>query len=90
LSSLSAKWMDLSIPVTSVGAFDANNARQISLDVSAAGAGPWTNPTVVYIDSIRSSNLVVNDTFDTSSVNLVSSSFVVVTGSTITWAAGIP
>jgi hypothetical protein len=89
LSSLSAKWMDLTIPVASSAGFDATIVKQVNLDVKG-GPGPWINPTVVYIESIWSSNRLVNDTFDTSSGKLVSSSLVVVPGATIAWAQSVP
>jgi hypothetical protein len=89
LSSLSAKWMDLTIPIASKGAFNAASVKQVNLEL-AAGQGPWSNPTVVYIDSIRSSNLLVNDTFDTTFGILLKSNLVVVPGSTVSWAQSLP
>jgi hypothetical protein len=90
LTSLSQKWTDLSIPLESLGPFAAAKTKQINLEVRAGAAGPWLNPTVVYIDSIRASNLAVNDTFDSSSGNFVSSSMVTVPGTTLSWTQTVP
>ena len=88
LSSLSQQWTDIVIPVASLGSFNATMVRQVNLEVhSATGVA---NPTVVYVDSIRTSNMTINDTFDASFGNLVKSSLVVVTGSSIDWAAAMP
>ncbi len=65
------------------------SVKQVNIEVHAE-TGPWTNPTVVYVDSIRSSNLAVNDTFDASFGGMVKSSLLVVPGSTIDWAASLP
>ncbi|HKO51263.1 MAG TPA: hypothetical protein VJV79_26320, partial [Polyangiaceae bacterium] len=89
LSSLSAKWMDLTIPVVSAGSFDATMLKQINFDLKA-GPGPWANPTIVYVDGIRASNLVLNETFDSSPGMLVKSSIVAVSGSTVTWLQSLP
>ena len=89
LTSLSAKWMDLAIPIASAGPFNATSVKQINLTLSA-GKGPWSKPTVLYIDSIRSSNLRVNDTFDTSFGNLLKSSLVAAPGATIDWTQSLP
>lgn len=89
LTSLSQKWTDITIPIATLGSFHANIVKQVNLEVHSS-TGPWLNPTIVYVDSIRTSNLVVNDTFDSGFGNFVSSSLVTVTGSTIGWAASIP
>jgi hypothetical protein len=89
LTSISTKWRDLSIQIASTGAFDATQVRQVNLDVNSA-TGPWTNPTVLYVDSVRTSNLRVNDTFDASFGKFLLSSLVAVPGSTITWAESVP
>ena len=89
LKSISQKWTDLTVQIASSGAFSATSARQINVELRGA-VGPWSKPTVVYVDSIRTSNLAVNDTFDSSAGNFVLSSFAAVSGSTIAWAASVP
>ena len=88
LTTLAAKWIDLTIPVATGGAFNAKSVKQVNLEVNA-GPG-YANPTVVFVDGIRSSNLAVNDTFSASFGNLVKSSLLVVAGSTIDWTAAVP
>jgi hypothetical protein len=91
LTSINKKWADLSIKIDSVNAFNAASVKQVNVEVYAGtGQGPWTNPTLVYVDGIRTSNLTVNDTFDSSFGNFVKSSLLVVPGSTITWSASVP
>ncbi len=91
LSSISNKWADLSLHIASASPFDATIVKQINVEVYAgSGAGPWTNPTVVYVDSVRTSNLAVNDTFDASLGNFVKSSTYAVAGSTIAWSQSLP
>jgi hypothetical protein len=89
LTILSGKWTDLTLLIASAGSFNATKVRQINL-VLSAGQGPWTSPTVLYIDSIRGSNLRVDDPFDTSYGNLLKSALVAVPGSTITWGQSLP
>ena len=89
LSQLSAKWTDLSIPITGAGNFGANVVKQINLDVKA-GAGPWATPTIIYIDSVRTSNQAVNDAFDSTTLDLLKSKVVAVPGSALDWVAGVP
>jgi len=60
------------------------------LEVRSESSTSTANPTVVYVDSVRSSNLAVSDTFDASKGNFVMSSLIKVDGSTLTWAATVP
>ncbi|HYQ16737.1 MAG TPA: hypothetical protein VEQ58_13290 [Polyangiaceae bacterium] len=89
LADLSEKWTDITVPVVSAGAFDATIVKQVNIEVHA-GAGPWTDPTVVYVDGVHSSNGVVKDTFGTSFGNMVTSGYVVIDGSTLGWADALP
>jgi hypothetical protein len=89
LSSISTSWRDLSIHVESGGKFNATRVKQVNLEVHGA-VGPWLNPTVVYVDSVRTSTLAVNDSFDSSFGNFVMSSLVAVPGSTVAWANALP
>ena len=91
LSKINAKWTDVSIHVDSITGFDASSVKQVNVEVaSGTGAGPWTNPTIVYIDGIRASNLTVSDTFDSSVGNFVKSSLFAVPGSAISWSQSVP
>jgi len=90
LASLAEKWTDLTISVASTKTFNATSIKQLNLEVNLASTGSSIDPVVVYVDSIRSSNLAVSDTFDSSVGGMVSSSQVVVPGSTFTWAAAMP
>jgi hypothetical protein len=88
-TTLSAGWTDVSIPAQS-GSYDPTSIYQISIEFYTSGTGPWLNPTVIYLDGVRSSNLAVNDTFDTSKGNMVTSSLLFVSGSSLGWTASIP
>lgn len=88
---LSRGWTDVKVLVGGVnGAFDPTVVSQISIEFNASGAGPWTNPTVLYIDGVRSADGAINDTFDTSINSVVSSSSVKVAGSAMTWLSAMP
>ncbi|WP_437929447.1 hypothetical protein WMF37_09305 [Sorangium sp. So ce291] len=55
LSSL-GDWTELTVDVDAAAAdaptFDKTQVRRIGLKVDAGTAGPWANPTIVYVDSI--------------------------------------
>jgi len=88
LASISNKWTDISIKIESSGAFNAARTKQINFNVSTTGA--VANPMVIYVDSVRTSNLAINDTFDSSYGNFVKSGLIKVEDSTLTWAATVP
>lgn len=90
LSALSDGWTDIEFPVTSSADFDASRVIQVTMELVAGDAGPWANPTLLYVDGIRSLSSEFNDTFDTSLDNMVSSSAKVVQGSTMTWMDAMP
>jgi hypothetical protein len=91
LSSLSAKWTDVVLPIGGVsGTFDPQAIVQVNLEVRAGATGPWANPTVVYVDRIWSSNALVNDTFDTTKGGFAASTQLVIAGSTLTWMDSMP
>ena len=65
--------------------------RRASLEVTTEGsAGPFTNPTIVYVDGVRSSNLLINDTFDATLGNMIISMTRFVPGATLTWSDTVP
>jgi hypothetical protein len=90
LKDLSDKWVDISVPIAMLGSFNANNVKQINLDVNAVGPGPFLNPTVVYVDHIHTSNRLIDDGFDTSTGTMVKSSLTTIAGSSLTWAPSVP
>jgi len=90
LAVLSQKWTDITIPCQSSGAFDATAVKQINLRIQGA-AGSVTSPTVLYVDSVRTSNKLVQDTFPSDIQGFAKSSFVAVAGSSPpTWIAAMP
>jgi len=91
-SILSAGWTDIVVPVPAAGGgFETTAVHQVTFDFTAtSAAGPWENPTLVYIDRVWSSNGAVNDTFDTTSGSTVASTRVVLTGSSFAWVASVP
>lgn len=90
-AELSAGWVDASVPIGSaIGTFDPIGVSQVSIELNSLGAGPWTTPAVVYVDGVRSADGAINHKFDTSIETMVTSSQIVVGGSTMTWQAVVP
>ncbi|HEY3496300.1 MAG TPA: hypothetical protein VGK73_16485 [Polyangiaceae bacterium] len=90
LSSLAAGWTDLTIPAGGVnGIFDPISIFQITLEVRNE-AGPWTSPTVVYIDRIWSSNGKANNAYDTDKGDFIPSSFETVDNAQLNWLDTMP
>lgn len=88
LASASNGWLDVRIPmgdVTAAGAYNPSNMYQLTIEIRADGAGPWSNPTVVYLDGLWSSNGIVRETFEASLGPMVSSTLLFVEGSVISW-----
>ena len=91
LKTLKDKWTDITVPIASLGSFNAKAVKQINLEVSSGGGvGPWTNPTIIYVDSVRTSKLAVNDTFDATTGGFANSSMQVIVGSTFKWLDAVP
>lgn len=91
LATLSAGWSDIKLKVGNAsGSFDPTSINQITLEVTSGSIGPWANPTVIYVDSIRSTNGVLNDTFDATKSGFVSSSMQVIEGATLDWVNALP
>lgn len=89
-ATLSAGWIDIAIPLPAPGGtFDTAHIHQITFDFDSTGT-PASNPTVVYLDSVRSSDGVINDTFDSTSGSIVGSSLKKFDGSTATWVSALP
>ena len=90
-SDINQGWKDVSFNVGGVaGNFNPAQINQVTIEVTSGNTGPWTNPTIVYVDSILSSNLAVDDAFDSSMTGIVKSSTLVVAGSTVAWHDSIP
>ncbi|HEY0468468.1 MAG TPA: hypothetical protein VGC79_29935, partial [Polyangiaceae bacterium] len=65
------------------------SVKQVTIEVHFE-SGNGIDPTLVYVDSVRTSNLLINDTFDTTTGAFVKSSLTLIPGSTFTWAQSIP
>src|SRR5262249_27185278 len=90
-SDLDKGWEDGSFNVGGVsGSFDPSQIGQVSMEITSGNTGPWTNPTIVYVDSIRTAHMRVDDTFDTNMAGMVKSTTQVVAGSTLTWYDSLP
>lgn len=92
LSQLATGWTDIELAnivdqpaVGQSGTFLAEQVKQVTMEVRSGSDTAWTNPTVVYVDSVWSSDVTIHDTFDTSIGNMVPSTQATVTGSTLTW-----
>ncbi len=91
LSTLSAGWVDVELPIAGAnGEFDPVTVFQLTIEISSAGAGPWEEPTVVYVDSVWSKNALVKDTFDANIGQMVTSSLLKVEGSSLGWVDALP
>lgn len=99
LTTLNNKWVDITFPIASTPAttppFNAKAVKQVNIELHA-GTGPWTNPTVVYVDSVRTSNLAVNHTWDATAgapnpaAPMTMSSLLKIEGSSLTWSDTVP
>ncbi len=90
-TTLSAGWTDVVVrPGAATASFDPTHVYEVTIEFYTKGSGPWANPTVIYLDGVRSSNLAVNDTFDATTGNMVSSSLMSVSGSSYAWTAAMP
>lgn len=91
LATLAAGWTDITIPLGgALGDFDPSTMWQITFEVLSGNAAPWTNPTLLYIDRIWTSDLQINDTFDANIGNMIPSTIQTVPGSTHTWLDAVP
>jgi hypothetical protein len=91
LNTLSQGWTDISVAVGGItGSFDPSIVSQVNLEVNGSGGTSFTNPTIMYVDGIRTSNGLVNDRFDAALGNMVKSSLQMVAGSTLTWIDAVP
>jgi hypothetical protein len=90
LDRLGSSWNDIEVPAGAVNPFDSTRTRQIVIEVNSGSDTSWSNPTVVYVDGIRSSNALLNDTFDSDIGAMQMSPLVSVMGATCTWTASVP
>jgi hypothetical protein len=90
LDSLSHGWTDLTIDIGAYeGTFDPRVAYQVTVEITSTGAS-WADPTIIYVDSVRTANGVLNDTFDSSLGYWVPSTLMTVPGATFSWVATMP
>lgn len=90
LTDFADGWKDISIGAgTAAGDFDPVVINQLTIELYS-GNGPWDEPTVVYVDGIRTDSSAVDDTFDASYGNMVTSSLLKIDGSTFTWTDSLP
>src|SRR6478736_708646 len=86
LIALSQKWTDVTIPVAGV---NTKTVKQANILLTAAD--PIANPTVVYVDSVRVSNQLVNETFDSNFGGFARSGLVFADkDAAVTWTAAMP
>ena len=91
LDTLSQGWTDLTISIGGADtSFDATSVAQVNFEVTATGSGPWAEPTLIYVDGIRTANGAVHDTFDASYGSWVTSTLLVVSGSSFSWSDKMP
>jgi hypothetical protein len=97
LSMLTTGFVDVVVPVPAavLGGYNPalNDVIRIEVEAGAAFGSTWQTPaTIVYIDSVVSSNGVVNDTFDSNPPNgtFQSSGARPLTGSAFAWMATYP
>jgi hypothetical protein len=96
LADLSQRWTDVTFSATGDVNFDSTQIRQVNLEVISGSSSAWTNPTIIYVDSIRTTNLAVNHTFEVAAPEptpwapMVMSGSQVIAGSTIAWADALP
>ena len=92
LNTLTQGWTDVSIPIGGVaGPFDPSAMHQVTIEVTGGSSTAWQTPaTVIYIDGIWTSNLQVNDTFDSTLDGMIGSSLQTVSGSMMTWVDSLP
>jgi hypothetical protein len=71
--------------------FDAGSVKQLTIEAVSGGSGPWTpSPVVVYIDVVRSTNGLINDTFDSMYPPMFISMSQPIAGATLAWANTVP
>jgi hypothetical protein len=88
-SVLSAGWTDIVVDTGQPdGSFDTADVHQVSFDFYTTTS--TSNPTVVYLDAVWSSDVQINDTFDTTTGSMIASTRLVVAGSTFGWVASVP
>lgn len=73
-------WEDISFDLGPITGYDKTIVRRLGIEVIGTGSTAWTNPTVIYVDSVSIANTVLNpsvfafDTADTVSTTPSTSS----------------
>jgi hypothetical protein len=89
-ATLSAGWTDIVVPVPPAGGtFDTTHVHQVTFDFASTGT-PAINPTVIYIDRVWSSDLTIQDGFDSGFGSMIPSSLQKIDGSTLGWVSATP
>lgn len=86
--SAASGWVDVRIPLgdaRGTGVYDPGNLYQLTLEIQADGAGPWANPTDIYVDGLWSTNGIVRESFENSIGPMVASTLLLVEGSVLSW-----
>jgi hypothetical protein len=84
-------WTDLTLTVNTTNCtgagWDPTQVVAIGIKISAGAAGPWTNPTIVYVDSIVASGgtATFSHTFDADLEGFAMNTYMPVAGSAVTW-----
>lgn len=90
-SSLTERWIDINLNVGKVlGAFDPSTVNQLNFDIYTEGTGPWANPTLIYVESLWSSDGSVKEDFNDTIGQFIPSTRMTVDGSTLTWLPAMP
>lgn len=91
LKDLAKGWTDVLLPIHGIdGSFDPTAVAQVNLDISSGTDTSWAEPTTIYFDALWSADGKINDTFTTTSANIVESSVNKIDGSTWTWLDAMP
>jgi len=91
LRALSKGWTDVEITVGErTTYFDTRAITYISLDVRSGTDKATVKPAVIYVDGFRSSNGLLNETFDRDVGSIVKSGLVTVSGASHAWADSVP
>jgi hypothetical protein len=92
LTTLAAGWTEVTVGAGGAAPpYDPSTIIQLNFDVQSGASASWTNPTVIYIDLITSSNGGLEERFDTiAAPPMTQSATDTVPGATLTWSDTVP
>jgi hypothetical protein len=92
LTTLAAGWTEVTVSAgVAAPPYNPSTIIQLNFDVGSGSSASWTNPTVIYIDLITSSNGRLEERFDTIVVPpMTQSGTDSVPGATLTWSDTVP